>query len=96
MTVFFAGGDVDIGLSDRVDERIGDGASVKVRQGLADRLGAQDRGTTDIGDQDVLRDFALAKALHRHLLGQGLRGLVHRLVHLGVVDFDGQHDSVVL
>ena len=96
LTFVFAGGDVDIGLTNGVDEGVRDGTGVKVGQGLANRLRSKDRRAADIGDQDVFGNFALAKSLHRDLFGERFGRGVNRLVHLDVVDFDGQHDFVVL
>jgi hypothetical protein len=58
---------------------------------------ASERSTRapEVGDQDVLGHFALAKALDADLLGQSWRRGVDRLVHLGFVDLDGELDSVV-
>src|ERR1019366_3917229 len=54
VAVLFAGRDVDVGRSNGIDQGVGDGVRVKVRNRVTDGLGAQRGRSAQVGHQHVL------------------------------------------
>ena len=91
-----AAGDVDLGLRDRVELGVDDGAGVEVGQGLAQSLGAQRAGATHASLEHLARHLARPEARHAHLLGQGTHHVAEGPVEFGFVDLHAQADEVSL
>ena len=91
-----AAGDVDVGLRDRVELGVDDGAGVEVGQGLTERLGAQRAGTAHAGLEHLARHLARPEARHADLLGEGAHHVAEGPVEFRLVDLHTQADEVSL
>src|SRR5208283_3184711 len=85
-----------LGLRDRVELGVDDGACVEVRQRLAQRLGAQCTCAAHAGLEHLARHLAGAEARHAHLLRQRAHDVAQRSIELGLVDLHAQADEVPL
>ena len=88
--------DVDLGLGDRVELGVDDGAGVEVRQRLAQRLGTQRAGAAHAGLEHLARHLAGPETGHPDLLGQCAHHVAERSIELGLVDLHTQADEVPL
>ncbi len=91
-----AAGDVDLGLGDRVELGVDDGAGVEVGQRLAQRLGAQRAGAAHAGLEHLARHLAGPETGHTDLLGECAHDVAERSIELGLVDLNTQADEVPL
>ncbi len=95
-TAVLSPGDVDLGLRDRIELGVDDGAGVEVRQRLAQCLGAQGAGTTEARLEHLARHLAGPEAGHAHLAGERAHDVTECAIELGLVDLHAQADEVPL